>query len=263
MRDHIWLNGKIIKADGAVIPHKDGGFLRGLGVFDTLLGEDGTPVRAEQHFQRLIDNVRTVLLHDLDVSINRFTEMAEELMKINNLTEGKARIRTQVTSGLTKDMLGKPEHPLIMMSAVPVTAPSPAASVHLHIVRDFPRLANCVFENCKRLDYTRSYIARHKALDLGGTDALLTNTEGNVACATTSNLFIREGDDYITPPLSDGVLDGITRRAFKDERNAHEESISEERLMTADAVFLTNSIFGIRSVNSIGDHIYKPSKAVA
>ena len=260
---YIWLNGEIVNADGAVIPHKDAGFLRGLGVFDTLLGDQGTPVKADLHFQRLIDNVKTVLLHDLDVSIGHFTAVAEELLQKNELTDGKARVRTQVTSGLTAELLGKPIKPLIMMSAVRAEIPETPTPVHLKIVRDFPRIANCIYDNCKRLDYSRSYIAKQKALALGGTDALLSNTEGNMACATTSNMFIREGDEYITPPLSDGVLNGIARRGFIAQTNAREESISEERLMAADAVYLTNSILGIRQVASINDKEFTGSDAVA
>ena len=189
--------------------------------------------------------------------------MAEELMQVNGLSGGHARVRTQVTSGLTAEMLGKPEKPLIMMSAVPVVIPETPAPVHLKIVHGFPRIVDCIYDNCKRLDYSRSYIAKHKALDLGGTDALLGNTEGNIACATTSNMFIREGDDYITPPLRDGVLDGITRRGFIAKTGAREESISEERLMAADAVFLTNSILGVRQVASINNKEFIGGGAVA
>lgn len=249
----IWLNGEFVTADSPVIPFDDGGFLRGLGVFDTLLGENGIPVKAEEHFARLIDNCETCLLYKPGLTLDWFRDTATQLMDKTGLSEGHARIRTQITAGITKEMLGKPEKPLVMMMAVPVAIPATPVPVHAYIVEDYPRIANCIFENCKRLDYTRSYFAKHKAAELGGSDAILTNTDGNIACATTSNLFIVENGQFITPPLSDGVLNGITRKAIIQKHGAIEESISKERLLNAENAFLTNSILGIRPVEKIND----------
>ena len=119
------------------------------------------------------------------------------------------------------------------------------------VVTDYPRIAGCVLENCKRLDYSRSYAARRAAEKMGAQDAILTNTNDNIACGTTSNLFIEENGMLITPPLSDGVLAGTIRRKILEEKNAKEESISIERLKNTNKVFLTNSFTGLRKVEII------------
>ena len=48
-------------------------------------------------------------------------------------------------------------------------------------------------------------MARKKARDQGADDAIITNTNGNIACGTTSNVFIEENGQLVTPPLSEWV----------------------------------------------------------
>ncbi len=65
----------------------------------------------------------------------------------------------------------------------------------------------------KSLAYTDGVIARLEAQRAGAEDALLLNTRGNVACATSSNLFLVRSDRTVVTPLpSDGALPGIARR---------------------------------------------------
>lgn len=124
-------------------------------------------------------------------------------------------------------------------------------SVKAAVITDFPRIARAKIENCKRLDYTRSFAARREAQKRGADEAILTNTDGNIACAATSNLFIVENGVWTTPPLSDGVLAGITRATLIGEKQAREESISIPRLMNADEVYICNAMAGLRKVLKI------------
>ncbi len=257
MSNIIWLNGEFVGTGRPLISHEDGGFMRGLSVFDTMLGANGQPANAQEHFQRLVHDCKTVLLHEPDIGLDWFISTAEELLKKTGLTGGHARIRTQITTGVTAEMMGKPESPMIIMSAVATEIPDTPAPVHAWIVKDYPRIANCIFENCKRQDYTRSYYAKHKAIENGANEAILTNTDGNIACAVTSSVFIVEGETLVTPPLTDGVLYGITRKLVIREHQALEESISIDRLFNADAVFMTNSILGIRPVQKVNDTVFE------
>ena len=266
MSEIIWLNGQYLDANKALIPHSDAGFQRGLGVFDTMLGIDGEPINPQPHFKRLTDNCKTCLLTDFPYDLDWFCTTASRLLDKMGLREGHARIRTQITTGTPKEMFALPDKPLIMMSAIAAHVPEEITPLKVCIVEEYPRIAHCAFENCKRIDYTRSYFAKQKAIAEGFDDAIITNTEGNVACATTSNLFILEGNKLITPPLVDGVLDGITRKTLISEGNVKEQSISKTRLLSADAIFFTNSILGIRpimQVNQSGFNTDIPIKKVA
>ncbi len=56
---------------------------------------------------------------------------------------------------------------------------------------------------------------------------------------------MEENGILITPPLSEGVLAGVTRKNLIKDRQVKEEAISIERLKQADKVYLSNSFFGL------------------
>jgi branched-chain amino acid aminotransferase len=94
----------------------------------------------------------------------------------------------------------------------------------------------------KSLNYLDNILAKEEARTLSADDAIILNTKGFVTCATSSNIFIREVNNWITPPLEDGVLDGVERLKLIQNR-AREESITIERLKNADEIIFTNSIW--------------------
>lgn len=78
---------------------------------------------------------------------------------------------------------------------------------------------------------------------------LLWNEQRNVTEGTFANVVIREGARMITPPVCDGVLPGVMRDYLLQDEQLEEESISCERLLAADEVWLINSLRGwIRAV---------------
>ncbi|MBX9732632.1 MAG: aminotransferase class IV, partial [Chitinophagaceae bacterium] len=92
-------------------------------------------------------------------------------------------------------------------------------------------------------------------------DAILLNQWNRVADTTIANIFIINNNNIITPPLSEGCVDGVMRR-FLLEKSAEmgfrveEEAISEHMLKNANQIFLTNAIKGIRWVKSIDSQSY-------
>lgn len=85
-------------------------------------------------------------------------------------------------------------------------------------------------------------------------DCVILNNKGNLVEGISSNLFIIKGDTLITPALTEGPVAGIMRKQILKIANSvgfkieHESSVSEQQLLSADEVFFTNSINGIRWV---------------
>lgn len=246
-----WFNGNFLSSEEIQISPEDSGFTTGIGVFDSQLAVDGNLVYGEDHFNRLLHDAEIVIRKKPDIDINQFISIAQALLQKNNLIQGRARVRSTITGGVPAHILGPAQKPTVLISVGPAPEIGSLPPINACIIEDYPRMAGCNLENCKRLDYSRSYNARRDAENRGGNEAILTNTNGYIACAATSNIFIEENGKLITPPLSDGVLFGITRQKIIEERRAREESISKERLLGAEAVYLSNSLTGLRAVSSL------------
>ncbi len=246
----IWKDGNFLDGTVPQIFHDDGGFTNGFAVFDSMRAENGVLIDAREHFDRLVHDARVVL--DIQEPwLPMFETMTNAwlpLLSQNKLMHDHARLRTVVTGGLSERPLSVSEIPSVVITAAKVAAPESLSPLTCVIVRDHPRIAGSALENCKRVDYSRALAARRIAAKAGADDAILMNTRGHIACGTTSNIFIEEKGVLITPPLSEGVLAGITRAKIIAERGAREDFITEERLRAAERIYLTNTMFGMRDV---------------
>jgi para-aminobenzoate synthetase/4-amino-4-deoxychorismate lyase len=94
------------------------------------------------------------------------------------------------------------------------------------------------------------YDAEHATARADGfDDVLFMNERGELTEGAISNLFIQQGERLLTPPLSCGVLPGVFRRHLLETNPAATEQVlSLPDLRTADAVFLCNSVRGLRQV---------------
>ncbi|MEQ9448782.1 MAG: aminotransferase class IV, partial [Rhodospirillaceae bacterium] len=95
-----------------------------------------------------------------------------------------------------------------------------------------------------------SILAREEAAAAGADDALLLNTEGNVAEASAANVFALIDGGLVTPPVSDGALPGIMRGEVIRLARGEERTITVESLERASEIFLSNAL-GLRPVVSI------------
>jgi len=90
-----------------------------------------------------------------------------------------------------------------------------------------------------------------RATHQGFFDALFLNRLDRVTEGAITNLFARFGDEWVTPPVADGLLPGIWRAAFMAETGAAEHSLTLDELATADEIVVGNSVRGAVPVASI------------
>ena len=96
-------------------------------------------------------------------------------------------------------------------------------------------------------------LARKEASSKGAQEAILLNMEGYLAEGTISNIFLIKDKKILTPAVSSGILDGITRRTvikLAGDRNIEviERHILPKELFSADECFLTNTIMEVMPV---------------
>lgn len=87
----------------------------------------------------------------------------------------------------------------------------------------------------------------------GAFDRLFVNRAGKITEGGRSSLFIRQGQQWWTPPLSDGVLPGIMRRVFLEDTalQVAEKSLTLDDLLQADEIVLCNALRGRMSVELV------------
>lgn len=109
-------------------------------------------------------------------------------------------------------------------------------------------------------NYANSALARIEAIKSGFDEAILLNTSGKVVEASAENIFMVKNKTLITPPVSSGSLEGITRDtvlvlAREDNILTEIRDISKDELYLADEIFLTGTAAEIKSVGEIDNRM--------
>jgi para-aminobenzoate synthetase/4-amino-4-deoxychorismate lyase len=96
--------------------------------------------------------------------------------------------------------------------------------------------------------YDREY---QRALATGYDDAIFRNTEDNVTEGAIHSIFVIRKGEWFTPPASDGLLRGVLRSSLMSQGKCSERQLKLEDLVSADAIYLGNSVRGLRKVRQI------------
>jgi branched-chain amino acid aminotransferase len=241
----LWLNGAQVDSALARIDPSDRGYLLGDGVFETIAVRSGVPHYLPAHLDRLRDDCAVLRLA---FPAFDFAAIIRDVMNANHLTDAVLRITISRGAGARGILPTKNTIETVLVTASPMPpAPPPARCIIATVTRrnEFSPLSRV-----KSVNYLDSILARQEALDRGGDEAILLNTVGRVAEATTSNIFIVRDGKVMTPPVSDGALPGIMRAEVLRMTKGVEHSLLLNDILGADEVFLTNSL-GIRRVVEI------------
>jgi para-aminobenzoate synthetase/4-amino-4-deoxychorismate lyase len=133
--------------------------------------------------------------------------------------------------------------------------PAPPAGVVLSIEPRF-RLAGDAIERHKTTSRARHALAREEARRAGAFDALLCHVDGDIADATSANVWARVDGELVTPPIERGALPGIVRAVLIEELARERERVRERALEPGDLarseeIFLSNSVQRVVAVSAI------------
>jgi branched-chain amino acid aminotransferase len=103
-------------------------------------------------------------------------------------------------------------------------------------------------------------LAMQEAYRRGADEALMLNQAGEVAECSQSNIFIVRDGAVVTPPLSAGLLPGVTREFVLELARelglpAREARLTPADLQTADEVFITGTTREVTPVRAIDDRV--------
>lgn len=252
------LNGRLLASDEAAISPWDRGFRFGDGLYETLRLERGVLIRLAEHLARMREGLAILELALEPATAFPIADL-ERLIAAAGLERGAGRVRLVVTRGIDHgSALPQPEaNPtrLAMIEPLPAgTAPSdPRPRTLATVEAAMPRPA--AWAGLKSLNHLPYVLAAAAAARAGADEALLVY-QGRVKETTAANLFAVLDGTITTPPVSEGLLAGVTRDWVLELAHTHglptrERSLTREELAGAQEVFLTGSVAGIRAVAAI------------
>ena len=254
-----WMfNQQLMNEEEVTIPASDHGFLYGVGLFETFRVYEGVPFLFEEHLNRMQQGLEWIGIRFI-INHQEMKDQLSRLLQANHLKN--AYVRLTLSGGTA--LLGLPiepyQHPNLLwqMKELPAfeeNINSWKRAVFLKIKRNLPETEI----RLKSLNFINHVLAKQEISHLEQTEGIFLTQEGYIAEGIVSNIFfIKQGKVY-TPSLTTGILNGITRQHVIFLCQINQISIEEglfrtEDLLTADEMFITNSIQEIVPVRFIQD----------
>ncbi|MCU0403990.1 MAG: aminotransferase class IV [Chitinophagaceae bacterium] len=251
MVEYAFVNSALVKKENAVLPVNDLAFLRGYGVFDFFLVDDGKPRFFENHWQRL--NHSANVLH-LSVPFEK-----DELLDMLRVLHTKmpfpyAGARITLSGGNSPDgyAMGSKVNSVVTLQAL---APLPDTLLQPGI-KLMPYEYARPLATVKSIDYLIGIMMLPVAKQQG-YDELLYVKDGFVTECPRSNVFaVTNGGVLVTPKA--GVLFGITRGRILGHAQkimtVEERPVQLTEMLDAQEVFISSTTKGIWPVGSINNH---------
>jgi branched-chain amino acid aminotransferase len=285
MRMIVFLNGQFVPAEQATVSIFDRSFLYGDGLFETMRVTNGKPFRWWAHMERLRKGGDFLGLK-IPFACKALEKFAHDLITKNQMPEALLRLTVSRGVGPRGYSPKGADKPVVIMTlhAFPGAPNSNSArftgsSKHAGAETGAPpkwKLHPASFRlpageklaHFKTANKLAQVLARAEADAAGADEALLCNTEGFVVEGASSNLFWVEGDTVCTPPLTSGVLAGVTRAVTLELCGQLGLSVSERQITAADlqhatGVFVTLSSFGVVEAMSLDGVTLSSSPLVA
>jgi branched-chain amino acid aminotransferase len=255
-----WIDHKILPADEAKVSVMDHGLLYGDGIFEGLRFYHNSVFKLDEHLARLERSARAIAL-EIPHSIDEIKAIIDDLVRHCPMESGYLRL--VVTRGCGN--LGiNPRHCVtatlfVIAGSLQVVSSASRNGIDLHVASTRRVPAECLDPRVKSLNYLNNILARIEANQVGADEAVMLNTRGFVTEGTVDNIFIVDNGVLATPPVTEGILDGITRGCILEiaVRTAipHvEKRLTVYDLLNADECFLTGTGAELIPVQSINRH---------
>ncbi|GEO79914.1 D-amino-acid transaminase [Pararhodospirillum oryzae] len=241
-----YVNGQYVPHGQAMVHVEDRGYQFSDGVYEVMAIYKGRPVDAEGHWMRL---ERSLAELEIDAPMSRaaLDFIARQVVFRNRITNGTVYV--QVTRGVApRNHLFPPDGtpPALVMTARAGLGPRPEVAERGVSVVSQPDI-RWGRRDIKSVSLLPNVLAKEKAHELGGFEALLVDANGLVSeCSSANAWIVSAAGALVTRPLGQDILPGITRHRLRDlavERGypVEERSFTLDEAKTAREVFLTST----------------------
>ena len=253
----VCFNGTLLSRDAPVLNADNKSYRYGDGLFETMKMVRGQIPLAALHFERLFSSLR-ILGYNIpsQITVEKFQQEILILCSKNNC-EKLARVRLSVSRG-NGGIYDETDELQYLVECWPITEANSLFNENGYIIDVFPvaRKSCDAFSNLKSANYLPYVMAARYAKANKLDDCLMLNVHDRIADASVANIFIVKNGKLFTPSLSEGGINGVMRRYLLEEIGGEEIMVSIEDLLSADEIFLTNAINGIRWVKEFRSNKY-------
>jgi branched-chain amino acid aminotransferase len=261
-------NGTLTETTGLEI-ETNRAFLYGDAIFDTLKVLDDKVLYIEDHYFRLMSSLRIVRMEiPMYFTLEYMENQIKDLIAVQEKASSyRVRISFFRKPGGKYNPVSRETEFVITVEALTENLYSINDETYeVELYKDFyisKQLISTIKTNNRILNITASIFAAENAYN----NCLMVNDDKNVIEAIQGNIFMLSGNKLVTPPVSDGCLNGVMRKqilelAKKVENlDVSEASISPFDLQKADELFITNVITGIQPITRYRKKDYKTDTA--
>ena len=248
--EKVWLNGKIIDRQDALVSPFSPGFQYGAGMFETLRVDNGTPRRLDRHTARFHNSL--ALLFNRGPFDITWAKVIHRVLRENRLTTGTAAVKITAARGSGETHAGKWD---LMVTARPYRHRLAAAGKTGIDIVTYPDPRQIPTADHKTLNYLYYYLASLYAGEKGADEALVRNVDGTVSETNTCSIMAIHGDTVVVPG-SRHVLPGVTQAAALEVMarwgyTPRREKTTPETFFSSGRVILTNALMGAVPVFSL------------
>lgn len=226
----------------------DRGLAYGDGVFETILIHAGEPVWWHEHWQRLLRGAQVLKIPAPNESIVR--DACNKLLKNSD----RCILKIILTRGSGGRGYAAPPHPepslILSLHQAPATIREPVQLrwCETRLARQ-PLLAGI-----KHLNRLEQVLARSEWQDDSIFDGLMCDSDDNVVCTSSANVFVKIQGQWFSPKIDQAGIAGIARAwVFAHWPQVQEAHLSRLQIQHAEAIFICNAVRGILAVNRLGE----------
>ena len=264
----IWFDGKMVPWADAQVHVLTHALHYGSAVFEGIRAyacADGTSAvfRLKEHSQRLLNSAKILRLN-IPYTVDEISQGILDTLKANKMKEGYIRPLSFVGDGEMGVYPGNNKvHTIIAVWPWGAYLGPEALEMGIRAkTSSFARMhVNTLMSKAKAAgNYVNSILAKIEAKEDGYDEAVMLDTNGFVSEATGENIFIVRDGILMTPPLGDGLLEGITRDtvlniAVDMDIPALEETLNRSDLYVADEMFMTGSAAELTPIGSVDNRV--------
>jgi len=253
----ICLNGKILPADKPALMVDNKSYRYGDGLFETMKITGKNISLEKYHFERFFSGLKQMGFEIPVFLTAGYLKKQILLLCEKNKSDILTRVRLSIFRGNGGIYEGNNDLQYVI-ECWPVNESINQLNENGFVIDVYPdaRKSCDNFSNIKSANYLPYVMAARYAKENKLDECLVLNMYDRIADGTIANIFLVRNEEIMTPALSEGCVNGVMRRWLMERYKVKETFLSIDDILSANELFFTNAMYGLRWVKQFRDKMY-------